>query len=251
MQENDTSALQRRMRMLAFAVHSQLLESEPLSKAEAARLERMIRDGLAPDEGIAVLKKTLGIADAQVSGSAVLKNIPGLDEAEQLAAFERNAVAWRSLSLPTGHYDVAHLKAIHKHLFQDVYGWAGEFRTIPMAKGASRFAQPQYIEQETRKILGRIAVAEMRTAPVDRFTAALAEMISELNAVHPFRKGNGRTIRAIALLLAEDCGYAFDLTAVTPALWTEASILAFQGNNHALEVLLHEALHPLPVPDQK
>lgn len=55
-------------------------------------------------------------------GSAVLKNIPGLDEAEQLAAFERNAVAWRSLSLPTGHYDVAHLKAIHKHLFQDVYG---------------------------------------------------------------------------------------------------------------------------------
>lgn len=66
-------------------------------------------------------------------GSAVLKNIPGLDEAEQLAAFERNAVAWRSLSLPTGHYDVAHLKAIHKHLFQDVYGWAGEFRTIPMA----------------------------------------------------------------------------------------------------------------------
>ena len=51
-------------------------------------------------------------------GSAVLKNIPGLDEAEQLAAFERNAVAWRSLSIPTGHYDVAHLKAIHKHLFQ-------------------------------------------------------------------------------------------------------------------------------------
>lgn len=186
-----------------------------------------------------------------LSGSAVLKNIPGLDEAEQLAAFERNAVAWRSLSLPTGHYDVAHLKASHKHLFQDVYGWAGEFRTIPMAKGASRFAQPQYIEQETRKILGRIAVAEMRTAPVDRFTAALAEMISELNAVHPFREGNGRTIRAIALLLAEDCGHAFDLTAVTPALWTEASILAFQGNNHALEVLLHEALHPLPVPDQK
>lgn len=91
----------------------------------------------------------------------------------------------------------------------------------------------------------------MRTAPVDRFTAALAEMISELNAVHPFREGNGRTIRAIALLLAEDCGHAFDLTAVTPALWTEASILAFQGNNHALEVLLHDALHPLPVPDQK
>ena len=70
MQENDTSALQRRMRMLAFAVHSQLLESEPLSKAEAARLERMIRDGLAPDEGIAVPKKTLGIADAQVCGRA-------------------------------------------------------------------------------------------------------------------------------------------------------------------------------------
>lgn len=121
--------------------------------------------------------------------STVLKNIPGLGEAEQLAVFERNAVAWRSLSIPTGHYDVAHLKAIHKHLFQDVYGWAGEFRTIPMAKGASRFAQSQYIEQETRKILGRIAVADMHTAPLGRFTAALAEMISELNAVHPFRPG--------------------------------------------------------------
>lgn len=127
----------------------------------------------------------------------------------------------------------------------------GPGNSIPMARGASRFAQPQYIEQETQKILGRIAVTEIHTAPAGRFTAALAEMISELNAVHPFREGNGRTIRAIALLLAEDCGHAFNLTAITPALWTEASIQAFQGSNHALEALLHDALHPLPVPDQK
>ncbi|MCD7983088.1 MAG: Fic family protein [Desulfovibrio sp.] len=179
-------------------------------------------------------------------GSTTLKNIPGIRDAEQLAAFERNAVAWRSLSIPTGRYDITHLKAIHKHLFQDVYEWAGAFRTIPMAKGASRFAQPQYIEQETRKILGRIAQAAMRTIPVGPFAAALADMLSELNAVHPFREGNGRAIRAFSLLLAEECGYAFDISAITPTQWTDASILAFQGDNSSLESLLRNALSPLP-----
>lgn len=62
--------MHRRMRLLAFAVHSQALESEPLSETEAARLERMVRDGLPPDDGIAMLKRTLGIVGEQIRGCA-------------------------------------------------------------------------------------------------------------------------------------------------------------------------------------
>lgn len=163
MQKNDTIALQRRMRMLAFAVHSQLLESEPLSKAEAARLERMVRDGLAPDEGIAVLKKLWALPMHRYAaapdpyilpGSAVLKNIPGLDEAEQLAAFERNAVAWRSLSIPTGHYDVAHLKAIHKHLSKTFMAGPGNSEPSPWQRAQAALRNRSISNRKPGKFWG-------------------------------------------------------------------------------------------------
>src|ERR1035441_5302111 len=71
-------------------------------------------------------------------GTDVLKNVPDLRDAEQLAAFEALNTAARTYELLrnpiAGGFDLAHLKAIHKHVFQDVFAWSGELRTTMLGK---------------------------------------------------------------------------------------------------------------------
>ena len=71
--------------------------------------------------------------------SGILRNKFGLTNQESLDRAEANAVSARSILLqlnpPKGNFDSEHLKGIHSYLFQDVYTWAGHFRTIPLAKG--------------------------------------------------------------------------------------------------------------------
>src|SRR3984893_7054218 len=76
--------------------------------------------------------------------SNVLKNKAGLTHAATLRSFEYEATRQRAEQLRArplqGHFDTAHYRAIHRHLFQDVYEWAGEYRTVEFWKGRSRFA---------------------------------------------------------------------------------------------------------------
>ena len=76
-------------------------------------------------------------------GTTVLKNIPRIRNQEVLDRFEADRVGQRSLELIecplVGLYDIEHLQGIHRYLFQDVYEWAGEFRTVDIAKGNSFF----------------------------------------------------------------------------------------------------------------
>jgi cell filamentation protein len=71
------------------------------------------------------------------SGSTVLKNIPGLRSQRALDRFEAAITAQRADEpLPSGRLSVAHYRAVHHHLFQDVYAWAGRFRTVRISKGS-------------------------------------------------------------------------------------------------------------------
>ena len=77
----------------------------------------------------------------------VLRNKLGIRDAPTLEAAERRFVAQRLLeAVPTGDFDLDHLRAIHRHLFQDVYEWAGEVRTVEIAKGGSGFQPRRFIE---------------------------------------------------------------------------------------------------------
>ena len=73
-------------------------------------------------------------------GSTVLRNKLGLTHAAQLDRLERRLVTQRAAEgIPAGGFDLAHLRTIHRHLFQDVYDWAGELRTVEIAKGGHQF----------------------------------------------------------------------------------------------------------------
>jgi cell filamentation protein len=175
-----------------------------------------------------------------IPGTDVLRNIPGITDQDKLVEFERNIVAWRSVSLPVGNFNAAHLKAVHRHLFQDVYPWAGEFRQVPLAKGESRFAQPQFIEQETQRVLKETFLLLDSHKDGSDICAVIANCIIELIAVHPFCEGNGRVIRAFIEQAMAKFGYSIQFAGISEARWLNASIQGFRGDESAMLQLLRE-----------
>src|SRR4051812_3788419 len=123
-------------------------------------------------------------------GTTVLKNLLDLKEQAELDAFEAEITNQRALEpLPVGLLDPIHYKAIHRHLFQDVYAWAGELRTVRISKGKSAFCFPEYIEREMTKLFAGLAEKHHLThLSKALFAKEAAHFLAEINAIHPFRE---------------------------------------------------------------
>ena len=123
-----------------------------------------------------------------------------------------------------GDYDLPHLQACHRALFEGIYTWAGELRTVRIAKGDT-FCLPQHIESAAADIFGRLA-RERRLTDLARedFIDRLAGYLGDVNALHPFREGNGRAQRVLFSELASDAGYAMHWQRVDLARNLAASI---------------------------
>lgn len=168
--------------------------------------------------------------------SDVLINIPDLRDADALEAFEIEAVGRRSLGLlPLGDFDPAHYCALHRHLFGDVYAWAGEYRSIVTSKGKSTFAQPERIEPEMRKLFARLDKPMfLPSDDSDAFIVEAAEFLGDLNNAHPFREGNGRTQLIFLRLLGLRAGHPFRSEAIEPEEFLSAMIQSYYGRMEAL-----------------
>jgi cell filamentation protein len=129
------------------------------------------------------------------SGTTILRNRLGIKNAAQLNAFERHVTAQRAAEgVPAGNPDLSHLQAIHRHLFQDVYEWAGQIRTVELNKGRDQFMFRQYIQTGMADVHRRIVKANyFKTTSQADFAAGAGEIIGDINYLHPFREGNGRT----------------------------------------------------------
>ncbi|MCC5647972.1 Fic family protein [Nostoc sp. CHAB 5824] len=164
-------------------------------------------------------------------GSRILRNIPDLRDADALEDYEIKMVALRSEEgLPMGDLGPAHYRAIHRHLFQDIYVWAGEYRTIRTAKGGNPFCYPEYIQKEMEALFARLSRPEFQPgSEADEFVAALADFVADLNAIHPFREGNGRTQLLFIRMLGQNAGHLFRSEAVEAEEFLTAMILSFDG----------------------
>ncbi len=162
----------------------------------------------------------------------VLKNKLGIRDADQLDRAERRFVAQRALEgFPTGNFDLTHLCAIHRHLFQDVFDWAGDIRTVEISKGGSQFQFRQYIETGMADVHRRIKTHNsLRNLPADQFADLAGEILGDINYVHPFREGNGRTQLYYFKQLAGQAGHTVDLTQIAQSTWMAASKQAHEGN---------------------
>jgi len=98
-------------------------------------------------------------------GTFVLKNRAGLRDSKRLQAFELEMLSLRADEpLPNGSFGPAHYRAVHKHLFGDVYTWAGRYRTVRAAKGGNVFCYPENVDQEMKKLFGRLRQGALRTS---------------------------------------------------------------------------------------
>lgn len=165
-------------------------------------------------------------------GTSVLKNIPGLRLQDDLDRFEAAATTQRADEpLPTGRLSVSHYYAVHRHLFQDVFGWAGEPRTIRLAKGGSAFCYPEYIGSEMQTLFVSLRAKHgLRRLSSRAFADEAATFLATLNAIHPFREGNGRTQLTFLALLADRSGHRLDLDRLEPDQFLAAMIASFGGD---------------------
>jgi cell filamentation protein len=172
-------------------------------------------------------------------GTNVLKNLRGLTDPELLQRFEARRTHRRiaeSIDTPVaGKFDVAHLKAIHRYIFQDVYEWAGQFRTVNISKGGHLFGLAAFLEPALQQILEKLAAGNyLVDLNAASFAGRAAYFLGELNAAHPFREGNGRTQREFIREVGLQAGHYVDWRATTREEMTEASRLSHVSGDASL-----------------
>lgn len=162
----------------------------------------------------------------------VLKNKAGIRQQSELDVFERRMTFLRlQEEMPNGNFDLVHLKAIHLHLFQDVYDWAGKVRTVEINKGGSQFQFRQYIETGMADIHRRIVAHDfLKNLSKADFADLAGQIMGDVNYVHPLREGNGRTQMQYLKQLAEQAGHSIDLTQIDRDIWMRSFRLAHEGN---------------------
>lgn len=184
--------------------------------------------------------------------TATLINKFGIKDAEKLSHLEGELFALKSLEpLPSGNLDYAHLKAIHYHFFNDFYEWAGQERTVDIAKQDSYFGNVNYIEKELNKLFKKLKEDNyLQNLSQQEFCKKLSYYFNEINAAHPFREGNGRSLRAFSDLLGEQAGYCLNwrLLQGRRQEYIEANIQGFlHGNYTPMEAIFNEITSPLKV----
>ena len=111
-------------------------------------------------------------------GTHVLKNKLGLRDAAELESFELEMSSSRaSEALPDGHYDPDHYRQVHRHLFQDVYRWAGKHRTVRTSKGGNPFCFPEHIPNQMDLLFERLRTDCLPSEDSATFAASAAAFL--------------------------------------------------------------------------
>ena len=162
-------------------------------------------------------------------GTNVLVNKMNIKDPIALKNYETSVIGLKLMALSkrgiTGKFDVSHFVSIHKFLFEDIYPFAGLFRTENIAKDYFQFAEWEYIESELTRLLSELKSENfLANLTKEKFTERLAYYWAELNVLHPFREGNGRTTREFLRQLSLKNGYILNLHKISPQKLFNASI---------------------------
>lgn len=171
-----------------------------------------------------------------------LENYLGITDPNELTKVESEIVPLRIAEIlknpPDGDLDFKYLCDVHRFLFSDIYLMAGHVRTVDIAKGNSAFCYAQFIAPEQKRIFEKADKAfSSDNLFKDEFVARLTELSSDLNALHPFREGNGRTIRTFLSIVCMRHGYNINFDNVNTEVLLSADVAAFYGNLDLLREL--------------
>ena len=144
--------------------------------------------------------------------------------------------------LPAGRFSVRHYQAIHRHLFQDVYAWAGRFRTVRISRGGNMFCYPESIPGQMASLFADLRRARfLRDLSTKDLVREAASFLATLNAIHPFREGNGRTQLTFMALLCHRAGRELRFDRLDARRFLEAMVASFHGD----EALLRHELRTM------
>jgi cell filamentation protein len=178
-------------------------------------------------------------------GSGVLRNNLEIHDQRELSQAEadivRAALAVLASSPVPGDYDMAHWQAFHRRIFGGLYPWAGELRTVQIAKPNAFYARPEHIANYAQGIFAELA-REDRLTSLDRtaFLERLTHYHAEMYAVHPFREGNTRSLRAFLSQLAGRAGHRIGWERLDHERSFAANVASLNGQNEKLRALLEQ-----------
>lgn len=188
-------------------------------------------------------------------GTDVLRNKFGVTTEAELRPLEAKHTFFRIAELDeapiAGNFDLTHLNRIHGHIFQDVFEWAGQPRTVDISKPGridgeridTPFARVDFIESEFARLHQRLASANfLRGLDADGFAQQAAGILGDLNVLHPYREGNGRSQREFIRELGLQAGHVLDWSQVSGQEMVQASIISAHFNNNALVSVLRKAI---------
>ena len=188
-------------------------------------------------------------------GTDVLKNKLGITNQDELdkkeAELSFNRLVELNLEPINGKFDKEHFKAIHKYIFQDLYDWAGEYRTVHMGKNNSSFADYKnldgYLDYELKMLNDEVK----NVTSIDMFKLLIADYFITLLNIHPFRDGNGRAtrefLREFTIKKTEELGlgeYNLDWSSITDEELDKYLPLA-RFVKSPIEMLISKAIVPM------
>ena len=172
-------------------------------------------------------------SDNCYEGTTCLVNKLEIRDEKKLAEVEAQITFAKTVMLEEnpveGNFDFEHFKRIHEFLLCDLYEWAGQVRTVDISKKRTKFLDAASIEQIANKCFSKIAEGYLENLPLEDFAKRIAEFYNDVNYIHPFREGNGRTQRVYFTQLIRHYGYDINFSEVDTDELMIATIQASQG----------------------
>jgi cell filamentation protein len=193
------------------------------------------------------------VNDPYLLGNGTLRNKLGISNAAELKSTETFRTNMRQAFLsdegPSTQFGLDELQRIHQFLFQDVYEWAGEIRTVTLQKKSfeddrapqTTFVPPQLIRKVADVLFSDVqSLADTTDISKHDLLDALSGIFNRLNLLHPFREGNGRTQRIFVTNLARHHGLDLAWDVVTGERMVAVSIAGSSGDITAVRRLFSE-----------
>lgn len=146
-----------------------------------------------------------------------------------------------------GNYDFEHYKNIHKRIFGDIYSFAGKTRMVSISKGEPGFCNFMFVDEQMELVFNLVKNEllddeKYKSLSKQEYIKHIAKYMIDLNIIHPFREGNGRTLREYFRLLCKKCGYILLYDKCSDAEILEADIKGFYGDDNPLLIVLEKSL---------
>lgn len=175
-------------------------------------------------------------------------NLLGIHDFEELEQAEAFTFSIRATQIEQGAYEISTFSKrefirLHHHLFQDIYDFAGKFRDVQLMKGNTRFCQVQYIDTYASDLFYQLQ-SESDWDSVEHAANRFSYFKSELNMIHPFREGNGRTIRIFLQAYANSKGFLWNYDKLNRDEYIQAMIRSVTTSD-LLEKLLLNTIKPI------